>query len=79
MIDKDFIQLQSGGFNNKMTVMNRDKVIELEVKQSVLKRWFGLVTVQAISRGKPINVEEMRDIPLKWAMESYLWYVKEGK
>jgi len=79
IIDKDFIQLQSGGFNNKMTVMNRDKVIELEVKQSALKRWFGLATVQATSRGKPINVEEMRDIPLKWAVESYLWYVKEGE
>lgn len=79
MIDHDFIQLQSGGFHNSLTVMNHKKVIELEVKQSIVKRWFGLATLQATSRGKPINVEEMRDIPFNWSIDSYLWYEKKGE
>jgi len=74
LISDDFIQLQTGGIYTHLTIVSRTRMIELDVRRSILKERFGLSTLKATTRGKPVNVQEISDIPDTWAREAYLWY-----
>lgn len=74
LINNDFIQLQTGGIYTHLTVISRTRMIEMDVRRSIVKERFGLSTLKATTRGKPVNVEELSDIPDDWAREAYNWY-----
>jgi len=74
-IHGEFVQLQSGGLFSTLFVTTREKMIELEITQSVLKQPFALANMQTMNRGKPINVQEIKDIPNEWTDAIYQWYV----
>lgn len=78
LIDGEFVQLQTGGWTTQIAIISRSRVIELSVKQSFWKMPFGLSTLQTTSRGKPINVQELSDIPDRWAEEAYGWYAERS-
>ncbi|MGY0692483.1 PH domain-containing protein [Virgibacillus sp. FSP13] len=75
-----FIQFRSGGFSATTFITTRNKVIEFELKQSRLKKRFGLATIETTNRAKPVHVQTLADITSDMAEEAFVWYSeREGQ
>jgi len=74
LIQENQIQLQSGGFESTLFITNKRRIIEMKLKQSVMKANVGLSSVTLTNRGKPIHLETLRDVPEAWAKQTYQWY-----
>lgn len=74
LIQGNRIQVQSGGFESTLFITNKERIIEMKLKQSVIKTNFGLSSITLTNRGKPVHMETLRDVPEAWAEQTYHWY-----
>lgn len=68
------VQIKTGAFTTTLFITDRHKIQEIEVKQSVLQRKFGLANIQMANRGKPTHISNVDDLPQSIASCFYHWY-----
>ncbi len=69
-----FIQLRTGAFNVRSFLTDKPRIEQIQVKQSLLQRRFGLCTVQFSTRGGFLSVETIDDIPKEEADTMLVWF-----
>ncbi|MFY7870740.1 MAG: PH domain-containing protein [Exiguobacterium sp.] len=69
-----FIQLRTGAFNVRSFLTDKPRIEQIQVKQSLLQRRFGLCTVQFSTRGGFLSVETIDDIPKEDADAMLVWF-----
>lgn len=75
ILNDRFIQLKTGSLTTSLFLSRRDKVIEVKVSRNIIQKWLGLASIETINRGKPIQHNEIKDIPLEFAETFYKWYM----
>ncbi|WP_397539983.1 PH domain-containing protein [Rummeliibacillus pycnus] len=78
-IQKEFIQMQSGGFVRKMLISKRKNIIEAKVRTSPIQRTFKASTIYVSNRANPVEVTTISDMPLVYSADFYVWYKKRGE
>lgn len=74
LIHDEFLQIRSGGFSLTTVITTREKIIEFDLSQSLLKKRLGLATITTTNRGKPIHVETLDDLSYDQAKGAFIWY-----
>jgi putative membrane protein len=72
--NNQFIQLRTGAFNVRSFLTDKPRIEQIQVKQSLLQRRFGLCTVQFSTRGGFLSVETIDDIPKEEADAMLVWF-----
>ncbi|MFK3937342.1 PH domain-containing protein [Alkalihalobacillus sp. NPDC078783] len=67
-------QYELGGVFNELTTTGMNKVEEVTIARSWLQRRFGLASIQVATRGKPVQIIIINDIPESEAYDYYMWY-----
>ncbi|MFC9707372.1 PH domain-containing protein [Paenibacillus sp. NPDC056933] len=79
VLNQNFIQLRSGALTSTLYISKREKVIEVQITQNLLQRWFGVASIQTVNRAKPVLHHTINDIPFE-AVESFqLWYMERSQ
>lgn len=73
------VQLYSGGMFTSAFHTNRKQVIEIEMKQSLLQRKFGLASIQTTNKSTPPHEESIHDISVEDAKEFVYWYGRRAE
>ncbi|MEK4563556.1 PH domain-containing protein [Alkalihalobacillus sp. FSL R5-0424] len=73
-ITESMTQFEVGGVFNELTTTSMNKVEEVKVTRSWLQRRFGLASIQVATRGKPIHIIMIHDIPESVADDYYMWF-----
>ncbi|WP_018662624.1 PH domain-containing protein [Heyndrickxia acidiproducens] len=79
ILNDRFIQLQSGFFTTSFFLSKRDKVIEINVSRNPFQKWLGLATIATINRSKPVQYNEIKNVPSDFAGDFYKWYMGRRK
>lgn len=74
LLNGEYVQLLTGIFTTELFVTKRKKIEELEIKETWLRRRFGLAKLIISTRAKPIRVADISDIPKNTAFHYYHWY-----
>ena len=74
VMNEQFIQIKKGGFSSSLFVSKREKVIEIEVTQTILQKKFNLASIAITNREKPIRYTDIKDLPSTDAVQFMNWY-----
>lgn len=75
-VSADQVQWWHGGLTSRMFVTKRKNVIEMSYSQTRLQRYFQVASVTTINRSIPAHIEQIKDIPLDYALAIKDWYTK---
>jgi putative membrane protein len=78
-IEADFLYMKTGAFSTVLLVTSRQKIQEIEVKNSFLQRKWKLASIKTANRGKPVHFSEMSDVPVNFANHFYSWYAARSQ
>lgn len=73
-VTEDQVQWWHGGLTSRMFITKRKNVIEMTYSQSRLQTFFNVASITTINRATPVHVEEIKDIPVPYAMDIKAWY-----
>ncbi|CAH2714549.1 hypothetical protein BACCIP111895_01721 [Neobacillus rhizosphaerae] len=79
ILNDRFIQFKKGSLTTSLFVSKRDKVIEVKVTRNIFQKWLGLASIETINRAKPIQHNEIVDVPVDFAVSFYKWYMGRRK
>lgn len=75
-LNKQFIQIKKGGLTTSLFITKRGRIIEAQVKRSLVQKRLGLASFHTINRAKPIRHSVIQDVPLTMAHSFLHWYYK---
>lgn len=78
-LNDHFIQMKTGHLTTQLFVSKREKIIEVNVKRSLLQQKLDLATIQTVNRAKPVLYQAVTDVPIELAEEFYQWYMGRKK
>lgn len=76
LITDHFMQLQTGAFSSELSILKKANIDALALKESWVQRRFNLMTLQAMTRSKPIHTSFIIHLPKDEAINTYEWYAK---
>jgi len=76
LITDHFMQLQTGAFSSELSILKKANIDALALKESWVQRRFNLMTLQAMTRSKPIHTSFIIHLTKDEAINTYEWYAK---
>ncbi|WP_353626131.1 PH domain-containing protein [Bacillus sp. JCM 19041] len=74
VLNKQFIQIKTGGLTTSLFITKRGRVIEAQMKRSLVQKRLGLASFHTINRAKPVRHSGIQDVPLTTAHSFLHWY-----
>ncbi|WP_052712228.1 PH domain-containing protein [Domibacillus indicus] len=74
LVNGAFLQIKSGILSTELLVTPREKIQEIEVKESWLQRRWRVATIQIANRARPVHYSQLADVPVGTAALFYQWY-----
>jgi len=74
-MNDQFIQFKTGGFNTRLFLSKRNKIVELHLTRNIVQQKLGLASIVMSNRAKPVKRTRMNDIPVEWCMDFRKWYM----
>ncbi|SFL43484.1 putative membrane protein [Gracilibacillus orientalis] len=79
LISDDQLQWWHGGLTSRMFITKRKRVVEMSYSQSMLQKFFDLVSISTMNRSTPTRIETIDDVPLDFAKTFQDWYLHRQK
>ena len=72
--ENEFYQIKTGGFTNEIVICKRSKVVDLQFKETILQRKYGIMTAIITARSIPITETIIKGISKQQQDQIYQWF-----
>jgi putative membrane protein len=74
-INDQSVQFKTGGFNTRLFISKRNKIVELQFTSNIFQKKLGLASVAMSNRARPVKRTKMNNIPIEWCKNFHRWYM----